>query len=985
MKKVVLAILLISILPKLSFGQAFTQPSPESTGLIRSVNLQVNKSMGIVGTSVPICSIDYGGFQIPITLSYNSSGHKVTDRASWTGLGWNLSAGGRITRIIMDNDDLKDGYPLGQGIIADGPMSDWWYKGQFVDSRIDKCIKTEATTTSGKLPIYHKCIEHQYFDSEPDLFYYEIPGRSGMFVLDKDGKAWPIPYSGIKIKLEYGSFTITDEYGCYYTFGLSEYTKTTMHSENSHEGADESIFEQIIDPNDILFNKNRAISENNVSTWHLTKMRNHLGNEINFSYVQGKELKYWNRFYSRLDNEKIKDLSTYVQNTPYYLSSITWKTGHLDFFSSENASGNNQLNEIRIYNPGYVKSVNFAYTYYRKGDLVSRLMLQNISESNGENSQLINRFEYNDSVLLPDEDSKDFDHWGYYNGANNTSWMPSDGASRQPSFRYTEASILKKVYYNLGGYVEYEYEANKNKNNVVKGGVRIKSIKKYDADRLVEMVSYAYQDGYDIGYNITYENMFYTSTSTYKTSHPKFNIYDIGGCNIYYGTVTEMRSNGSSVVSKFTTFSDQDDVQSKFSVKGTELVENTTKGALPNSSRFWRRGLLLEERNLDNHKVEVSKSSYTYSYDLKMKINSYNMLSYYGYDYVTVYDWLSEAVNISSIAQTGKDVLNKTLNYTYDPVTNLPICEEISLADGQKKKVITKYPGNYADVENSFINTLIKYRLSGLPIERIMYENEVIIGAELYEYSLFGPDSPFQKKFPALSTKKVLKLNKPISNFRESSVDSNGNLIYDSRYVTVESDFDYDDVGNLLTKQVEDRIQSTVYDYLTFRPIATAVNAANTNPQYITDYRRTSQVVHTGFEMTGDAVDCANAKTGRKVYDKEWIVPLRRLILGDYLLTYWKSTNNGITWERQKQLISVTESSRSYTVGGPSMLIDDVCLYPVDAAMTTCTWSPEGWKTSETDQNGVVVYYDYDWMGRLLRIRDNDRNVLEEYSYHVKQ
>ena len=148
MKKIVLAGMLIFILPRLSLGQSFNQPSPESTGLIRSVNLQVNKSMGIVGTYVPIYSIDYSSFQVPISLSYNSSGHKVTDRASWTGLGWNLSAGGRITRVIMDNDDLKGGYPLGQGILADGPMSDWWQKLGFIDSRIDKCKKVEKIASS---------------------------------------------------------------------------------------------------------------------------------------------------------------------------------------------------------------------------------------------------------------------------------------------------------------------------------------------------------------------------------------------------------------------------------------------------------------------------------------------------------------------------------------------------------------------------------------------------------------------------------------------------------------------------------------------------------------------------------------------------------------------------------------------------------------------------------------------------------------------
>ena len=68
--------------------------------------------------------------------------------------------------------------------------------------------------------------------------------------------------------------------------------------------------------------------------------------------------------------------------------------------------------------------------------------------------------------------------------------------------------------------------------------------------------------------------------------------------------------------------------------------------------------------------------------------------------------------------------------------------------------------------------------------------------------------------------------------------------------------------------------------------------------------------------------------------------------------------------------------------GGGTVWFDDTRLYPSDAQMTTYTYDPIKGMTSQTDINNHSTYYEYDALGRLSVVRDQDKNVIKKICYN---
>lgn len=145
---------------------------------------------------------------------------------------------------------------------------------------------------------------------------------------------------------------------------------------------------------------------------------------------------------------------------------------------------------------------------------------------------------------------------------------------------------------------------------------------------------------------------------------------------------------------------------------------------------------------------------------------------------------------------------------------------------------------------------------------------------------------------------------------------------------------------------------------------------------------RDKEVFHTSFEEGDEGIEVATAKTGSRMHNGKYTVDTRNFIPGTYKVVYWESADGGATWQRASdRTLTVDASSTGYEVGEPGKSIDELRILPARSEMTTYTHLPGIGMTSQTDLNGNTVYYEYDALGRLSAIRDNERRLLKSYQY----
>ena len=85
-------------------------PSPQAYAFAQYAEMPVSLFTGTPSISIPLFTIETGAYSFPISLSYHASGIKVSQEASWVGLGWNLNVGGSISRSVRGRDDFVGGY-----------------------------------------------------------------------------------------------------------------------------------------------------------------------------------------------------------------------------------------------------------------------------------------------------------------------------------------------------------------------------------------------------------------------------------------------------------------------------------------------------------------------------------------------------------------------------------------------------------------------------------------------------------------------------------------------------------------------------------------------------------------------------------------------------------------------------------------------------------------------------------------------------------
>lgn len=470
--------------------------SPEAASLAKNINIPVSYSSGTPQISIPFYTVRSGQMELPVSLSYNASGIRVDEVATWVGLGWNLNAGGQITRTVRGSADERPFYGY-MNVPANR-------KVKYVNIAHCRCVNGSGETWA----IENDIINYQ-LDLEPDQFSFSVLDYSGDFYFNQDsGKYILVPYQNIHIEGRPGSFILTLPNGIRAYFGCN-----TCEEELS-SGTTTSYIDGVAESPEPVLNTPQG------NSWMLAQLKDPIGRSIDFSYSTENIITFGRggeRFGPSISNSSnsMRRQSFYKQfiRKPV-LRTITGDNVTISFKGSGEArsdmpdymGGSRSLEAIIIKtrNGVELRTFIFQYGYFTSADYNTtavldiagfaevagkRMFLKSITEQNGEISLPPYEFSYNE-MALPSRFSTAQDYWGYYNGRNNGPrlmpkipalafypWSPefnetnkilpvygsflnNDGADRRIDSNFSQAGILIKIKYPSGGSTTYDYEQN---------------------------------------------------------------------------------------------------------------------------------------------------------------------------------------------------------------------------------------------------------------------------------------------------------------------------------------------------------------------------------------------------------------------------------------------------------------------------------------------------------------------------------------------
>ena len=521
-------------------------------------NDSVNNTGSIV-QNIPLYTINVGNYSFPIQLTYSSSGIKIEEIPSWVGTGWNLSAGGVITRSVLDYpDDLNTGVH-GKGILHSNLLSKI---KTFEQSIATNGFNHTAAQNFLFDQVYDDALK-KHNDTEPDIFYFNVFGIQGKFIFDENKKIKSLSNKNYKFSYtldangRINSFSIIDNRGITYNFEEKETSKTHFFSGRAY---------------DFLNNLSRRQLELEYhSSWHLTKVTLPTSQQITFEYhtenilyslhnAEMAKVCYTGQCEDdpNVTNEDKYDFTNFSRfsKTSYQITSkkikkISYSDVTILFGANnrEDLNGGKKLSNITVkYKTNQIFKYDFLYTYFISPNMPTtnnyeykRLKLTTIVK----NGEALRTFDYYENVALPHRKSPEQDYWGYYNANNANSLIPktylvkkSDGKAayhifppksgyfmtmgavdRTPNPSVTHMGMLKKITYRTKGYKEFFYEPNNFRHNDY---VELATEKKLGAGVRLQKIRYSNGESFtkDRVYNYNYEN---TNTTSGKIFHlPKF-------------------------------------------------------------------------------------------------------------------------------------------------------------------------------------------------------------------------------------------------------------------------------------------------------------------------------------------------------------------------------------------------------------------------------------------------------------------------------
>ncbi|MFC4231491.1 DUF5977 domain-containing protein [Parasediminibacterium paludis] len=1087
--------------------QNYHPVSPSAFSFLKYTEMPVSEYTGIPSISIPLYEISVDGIKIPIALDYHAAGIRVSQEASWVGLGWDMNFGS-INQEINDLDDYAissspsfpnqkllpdykwspypDNYPtrFNYPNCNNSPGFNWtdpYPKGPVLPKL------SYMISTAYWIPVNEKIADQQLgllsypeYDSEPDIFTASFFGHTLKFIrefpdnLSSNGGIKILNKKGYKVVRNGDVFIITVPSGENYYF---EQFSSSISNTTSYGGLTESTSNNF---------------EPTSKIWYITKIVTNSGKQIVFNYTQTAAIDEYPSYSEKWDEKVLSSYSeynlnnsinqpnvegfnnlkmgnfnhsiTYTKENRFYLSSIVFPLGKVNFQISDRLDilGGKKLDNIQVVNNDSkeIKSVQLLFDYFDASGVVGntfppfpnaalfnsdmvnkRLKLISISDKNGE----IHSFGYN-QTQLPPKNSYAQDFWGFFNGmTTNTSLIPNpqrlkitgladNGNNNSANLNFITAGILTQITYPTGGKALFEYELNSfdnywvpdfnNTNNVVStgNGLRIKKVSFLNLDNsTAKQTVYSYQGGKSIiplqlsrTYPLT--NIKYIQGNTDIGAY-YYSITELSGKGFYNSnslgsincvgydmvTRTEIDNLGNTLGRTETYFNNRPDEiynttalpsQLGASLPTLKQISSRTFDAL--SSDFPENGkpnqiLIYDNNNILIKKIENNYVTYISSMYSKFyygaRVFGYANLFYpentcFQYPGAPSTYWTSVPKNLIGYYPIYdiESLLTKATTTEYDKNNTSFITVKSFGYDGFNQQAFTQLRGSNGEFLEEYYDHAYDYsNQTGdnnlLNSNRLSEITSKTIQKRKSNYIEILASSKVQNSYLVSSGNIVIKDITIIDQ-----LGSNGS----PRITTLDQ---YDAFGNPLQLSKVDGVKnSIIWDYGGNYAVA-EVNNATYNDVAYTSFESDGKG---NWNFLGNPVLDITSPTGQKAYDLSngAITKINLNPIQSYSITYWLkngaycsmggstiSSKNGWTLYRA----SATGIS-TLSISG-SGYIDELRLYPADAQMQSYTYTPLVGMTSQTDANNRTTYYEYDTYSRLIRIRDQDKNIIKSLCY----
>ena len=304
---------------------------------------------------------------------------------------------------------------------------------------------------------------------------------------------------------------------------------------------------------------------------------------------------------------------------------------------------------------------------------------------------------------------------------------------------------------------------------------------------------------------------------------------------------------------------------------------------------------------------------------------------------------------------------------------------------------LSTYATNHTTAENSADTALkpilrMQDEYTILPIEVSQWRDNRLIHStfDKYDTSL----NPVGFVYPDRT--QLINLQAASGTFTPAAVSGN-TITKDSRYLD-ETLFQFATGNPQQVTPYSGITNAYIWDYQNQQPIAKATNAP------------VSQIAYTSFEANGSgswtigsSARDTGSITGAQCYNLNNGACSRSGLTStnSYVVSYWTKTGSSYTVSGNTAVVQgKTIGGWTYfehTVSGVSTLtvsgagdIDELRLYPTTAQMTTYTYTPLVGMTSQCDADNRVTYYQYDALGRMKVVLDQDHNVIKTVQYHYQ-